>query len=219
MTSALSVAQSQAHISTPGLQQGISVEETVTRNAIPMPAADDENAWIVAVTADGRIYFGVEPMTPDSLMEKMRSTPRHRDAMLYIKADSRAPFAVVEKVLDVARKNLFPSAVLLTSQHESAAPGAIASPKGLEISLALPPTPAFVTVQINRDGSTSKFAVNNMAVNSDALQVALKRGLQGRSGGIAMVKSSGQVPFSEVALVIDVARSMNANVVLGAEGP
>jgi biopolymer transport protein ExbD len=194
--SALSVAQSQAQISTPALQQGISVEEAVTRNAIPMPAADDENAWIVAVTADGHIYFNLEEMTPDSLIEKMRSTPRHRDAMLYIKADGQAPFAVVQKVFDVARKDLFTSVVLLTSQHESAAPGAIVSPKGLEISLVASTDSISVTVQIDGD---SRFAVNHMVVKDSALQTALKRGLQDRSGGTVMLKSRDKFPFPKLS--------------------
>jgi len=57
------------------LQKGISVQLAVTSNAAPMPDADSEEAWIVAVAADGRMYFGIDPVTPEGLADKMKSRP------------------------------------------------------------------------------------------------------------------------------------------------
>ena len=42
------------------LRQGVSVQMARTTNATAYPAADNADAWIVAVTADGRLYFGVK---------------------------------------------------------------------------------------------------------------------------------------------------------------
>ena len=98
------------------LQQGVSVQLAPTANALPMPAADNEDAWIVAITADGKVYFGVDPVDPASLADVMKSRPRKREQMLYIKADARTPFANVARVLEAGRKVWFDTPILLTSQ-------------------------------------------------------------------------------------------------------
>ncbi len=60
---------------TPALQQGVSVQMAMTNHAQPVPAADDQDAWVIAVTADGKLYFGAHPETSEGLLEKMKSTP------------------------------------------------------------------------------------------------------------------------------------------------
>ena len=59
----------------------------------------------------------------------MKTHPRNREAKLYIKADARAPFTSVEKVIDVGRQALFQTPVLLTSQREPIAAGTVVPPK------------------------------------------------------------------------------------------
>src|SRR5579864_1762455 len=130
-SSAMPAALSQAQ----AMRQGVSVQLAPTSNATPMPEADSEDAWIVAVTADGRIYFGTEPATPASLADEMKGGSRNRDAKLYVKADARASFGDVEKVANVAKSDLFESAVLLTNQNETSALGKLVAPKGLEVLL------------------------------------------------------------------------------------
>src|SRR5215472_10099283 len=83
---------------TPALRRGVSVQEAVTQHATTMPEADEDDAWVVAVTADGKLYFGADPVTADSLFDVMKARPRKRSAKLYIKADARAPFGKVERV-------------------------------------------------------------------------------------------------------------------------
>ena len=128
---------------TPTLQRGVSVELASAKSAQPMPAADDADAWIITVTADGRLYFGVDPVTPAALRQQMIRTPRKRSQRLYVKADARASFANVQKALDAASTAEFESPVLLVSQDNPsqaspnqdspANPGTMVSPKGLEI--------------------------------------------------------------------------------------
>jgi len=50
---------------TPALRRGVSVQEAVTQHATTMPEADEDDAWVVAVTADGKLYFGADPVTAD----------------------------------------------------------------------------------------------------------------------------------------------------------
>ncbi len=48
------------------LRQGISVRMPVTSSATTMSEADNEDAWIIGVTHDGGVYFGVDPVTPET---------------------------------------------------------------------------------------------------------------------------------------------------------
>src|SRR5271157_5364090 len=95
------------------LRKGISVEMARTTNAAPMPEADDANAWIVTVRRDGAVYFGTDAVTPEGLLDRMTRTPRNRAQKLFIKADARAPFAGVQRVLQAGRTVGFDAPVLL----------------------------------------------------------------------------------------------------------
>jgi len=134
LTYALAIALFAAPGIAQQLHEGVSVQMATTTSAKPMSAADDEDARIVAVTADARFYFGTSQFTAEGLSGQMKTTPRRRDQNLYIKADAHAAFASVEKVLNAARAG-FNTAVLLTSQPEPVAPGKIVPPKGLKVSL------------------------------------------------------------------------------------
>lgn len=137
----------------PAMQKGISVQLAITNNANPMPAADQGDAWVVTITRDGSIYFGTDKITSEKLHNKMKRTPRRRDAKFYIKSDARAPFARIEKVLDEARVG-FNVVVFLTSQREPAAPGKIAAPKGLEVSIGPESTIGAAVVELLSTGQS-----------------------------------------------------------------
>jgi biopolymer transport protein TolR len=199
------------------MRQGVSVQMAKTTNATPMPDADNEDACIVAVTAEGRLFFGVKPVTPESLAEEMKTTPRHRDQGLYIKADARASFDFVEKVLNAAKRDLFESAVLLTNQNEAPALGKMVAPKGLEVLLTSAPSDA-VVVELNNSGQPRPaLKVNNQEIAWSDLQTTLNQSLQNRSDRIVEIKAEGSLPFAQVAQVIDACGSIKATVVLPAE--
>jgi biopolymer transport protein ExbD len=193
------------------LQKGISVEMAVTANATPMPEADDANAWIVAVARDGSIYFGTEKVTPEGLAEAMKSRPRNREQKLYIKADARAPFAEVQRILQAGRAVGFDAPVLLTSQPEQPAPGAIVPPRGLEVPVRVPSSTEAIVVQISVSSRPSpRLTVNGADVSDAALAGMLRRMLQSRSEKIVVLKAEGQLPFVQVAHVIDLCRGAGA---------
>ncbi len=116
------------------LQKGISVQLAPTRSAVPVPEADKPDALIITVTNTGSLYFGIEPVTPGSLAEKLKGH-LSRTENLYIKADARAPYASVVKVLDTARAAGVAGVTLLTTQPMTAQAGAGVSPEGIELEL------------------------------------------------------------------------------------
>ena len=195
------------------LRQGVSVNMAVTSSAAPMPEADNLDAWIVAVTPDGSVYFGVDLVTPSRLAEKMKSIPRRRDQKLYIKADARAPFADVRGVFTAAHDVGFDAAVLLTFQTESPTPGTVVPPKGLEVQIAPHSNAATIVVQVNA-GQPPTFLVNDQETPAAALQDTLRRLLQNRSDTPVLVKTHGPASFAAVVQVIDACHSIGGKVML-----
>ena len=118
------------------MQKGISVELAPTSSAVPAPDADKPGALIITVTDAGKIYFGIDPVAPGSLAEKLKGRASDRAQNLYIKADARAPYACVVKVLDAARAVGVAGVTLLTTQPKTIPAGTVVSPEGIEMDLA-----------------------------------------------------------------------------------
>jgi len=117
------------------MQPGIRVELAHTSSAVPAPDADSQNALIVTVTESGKLHLGIDPIAPDSLAEKFKALPA-RTQNLYLKADARAPYASVVRVLDAAHAANIANITLLTSQPKTAQGEAVVLPEGIEIELA-----------------------------------------------------------------------------------
>ncbi len=197
------------------MQRGVSVQMAVTTSAASVPAADNEDAWIVAVTGDNDIYFGIDPVTPQDLLDTMKTRPRNRSQELYIKADGRASFATVEQVLAAARKDLFKRVVLLTGQSSGAEPGTTVPPKGLTVQL-FSTAPAAVMVEIAPSHGSPTLRIDSQEVPLKALQHKLEELLQDRREVVAL--KPGNVPFADVVHVVDVCHmSGGVPVLLGPE--
>lgn len=210
------VSVPRTHGQSPTLQKGVSVQMVPTTHAEPMPAADNLDAWVIAVAAEGRLYFGANPMTPEALIEWMKTHPRHRDAKLYIKADARAPFSDVEEALQAARVDLFATAVLLTAQTQPSAPGTMVPPKGLEVMLGPVPSGRVATlVQLGSSGAQPSLTVNDDEVSGSDLEGTLKEHFQKGDDKLILLKADPKLPFEQVAQVIDSCRATGAKVFLG----
>ncbi|MGH9664577.1 MAG: ExbD/TolR family protein, partial [Bryobacteraceae bacterium] len=88
-------------------------------NAIAMQAADKEDAVLIAVTRDGKVFLspGNSKVTPDELPPKVRDLLTNKlDKMCYIKADSRARYEIIENVVDNLRAAGVDDIGLLTEQ-------------------------------------------------------------------------------------------------------
>jgi biopolymer transport protein ExbD len=198
------------------MQKGISVQMAASRHAAPMPEADQENAWVVTVTTDGRIYFGVEAVTPETLTRQMQIRPRNRAAKLYVKADAGAPFSSVRQVLYAARVDLFDDVVLLTSQPEPAppstiVPGTIVPPKGLEVWIGTEAGSNLIAVQIGSAEGSATLKINNQPVAPAMLQSRLGHIFDDRGGRVVVLTAAGDVPFAQVVRAIDASRAAGAS--------
>jgi hypothetical protein len=110
----------------PVLREGISVQMPVAEHAVEMRAADELDATVVVITADGKVFVGTTPAEPGALSNLMAET-------IYVKADSRAPFQNVLAVLNVLRGK---SVVLLAAAPTSAAKNGITPPYGIRLSVS-----------------------------------------------------------------------------------
>lgn len=190
------------------LQRGISVQMATSSHAAAMPEADNENAWIVAVTSDGRIFLGTDQVTAEGLAEQMKMRPRNRDAKLYIKADADSPFHTVRQVLHSARAVFFDDAVLLTSQPEASQPGTIVPPKGLEVWIGSEAGSNLVAVQVG----SSAVKVNDEPVAPSALQGKMARIFDRRTGArIVTLRADGHVLYRQMVDAIDACRAAGAS--------
>src|ERR1035437_1601813 len=78
---------------TPMLQKGVSVDMVKSVNPRSMPDADKEDAVLVAVTRDGRLYLGSDQIRLEDLGKAVRDKIASRvDKTVYIKSDARAKF-------------------------------------------------------------------------------------------------------------------------------
>ena len=130
-----SVAQQPGGTVAP-LRQGISVNLPVTRNATPVPDADNQDSLIVAVTREGGVYLGLRRMTEPALTAAVRvGLSNQASKQLYIKVDARTSYANVGKVLDAVRAAQVDSVILLTSQSSPAQADGRVAPQGLKVLL------------------------------------------------------------------------------------
>jgi biopolymer transport protein ExbD/biopolymer transport protein TolR len=105
---------------TPMLQHGVNVNMAQVNNPLAMPDADKEDALLVVVMQDGKIYFGTEQVTLDVLTEKVKDRLANRvDKRVYLRADKRAKFKYVVDVVDDVRSAGVDQLGLLTEQKKT----------------------------------------------------------------------------------------------------
>ncbi len=102
---------------TPMLSKGVSVDLVKTKHPIAMQNADKDDAVLVAVTRDGRVFLNTTQMTLDNVTSKVKDMLTNRlDKTVYIKSDSRAKFEKVVEVIDNVRTAGVDNLGLLTEQ-------------------------------------------------------------------------------------------------------
>lgn len=89
---------------TPMLSKGVSVDLAKTLNPIAMQDADKEDAVVIAVTRDGKVFLGSKQINPADLAPKVKDLLANRlDKTCYIKSDARARYERVVEVVDNLR--------------------------------------------------------------------------------------------------------------------
>ena len=89
--------------------------------AVKTPAALRDDAMIVTVRRDGRIYFGSDELTGDQLPVRFReSVHSGSERKVYIQADARARYKEVAEVLDGIRVAGISNVAFLTDRRSPA---------------------------------------------------------------------------------------------------
>jgi len=105
---------------TPMLQKGVSVDLAKVNSPTAMPDADKEDALIVAVMRDGKLFFGNDRVEADQLTQKVKDRLANRvDKRVYVRADARAKYGSVVEVVDNVRAAGVDDLGLLTDQKKS----------------------------------------------------------------------------------------------------
>ena len=107
---------------TPMLTKGAPVEMVKAKNPIAMQAADKEDAILIAITRDSKVFLspGNKQVNSEDLPGKVRDLLTNRtDKTVYIKADKRAKYEKVEDVIDNLRAAGVDELGLLTEGRNS----------------------------------------------------------------------------------------------------
>jgi len=110
---------------TPMLQKGVSVDLARVHNPRLMNAADKEDATILAITRDGKVYLGSDAITIDKITAKVKDRVADKlDKTVYIKSDARAKYGDVVTVVDAVRAAGVDAIGLLAEKVQTRAAGA-----------------------------------------------------------------------------------------------
>jgi len=102
---------------TPMLQKGTTVELAKTHNPTDMPAADHDDAVLVAVTRDGKYWLNADKVTIDQLATKVNDLlARKMDKTVFVRSDARVKYGDVVSVVDTIRNAGVDKVGLLTER-------------------------------------------------------------------------------------------------------
>jgi biopolymer transport protein ExbD len=89
---------------TPLLTKDIPVDMAAAANSRDMQDADKDDAIVVAVTRDGRIYLGSTNVQKEDLTGQIKDRIANRlDKTVYVRSDARAKYGDVVAVVDEIR--------------------------------------------------------------------------------------------------------------------
>lgn len=129
-------------------------------NAIAMPDAAKEDAIVVTVTRDTRVWLGQSKTDIEILNSQLRNLATEKiNHTMYLRADARAQFRVVEDVIDSMRAAGANDVGLLTGKKDEAAKKEYFAcskppdmPRGLDVlTFSLPETKQLVPTRIPHD--------------------------------------------------------------------
>ncbi len=106
---------------TPMLQKGQSVDLAPVDNPKDMPDADKDDAVLLAVMRDGTIFLGMEKINVPDITRRVADMVAGRlDKTVFVKADARAQYGNVVKVVDEVRSAGVDNIGLLTEKSRDA---------------------------------------------------------------------------------------------------
>ncbi len=110
---------------TPMLQKGTSVNMAKAYNTRDMQDADKEDAVLLAITKDGKIFLGPDRIEPNQITTTVKDRIADKlDKTVYVKSDQNAKYGVVVEVVDNVRAAGVDSLGLLTEKRTESHPPA-----------------------------------------------------------------------------------------------
>jgi biopolymer transport protein ExbD/biopolymer transport protein TolR len=104
---------------TPMLQKGVAVDLPKTTNPREMQDEEKEDAVVVGVTRDSKVYLGSDQVSPADLGPKIRDKiEKKSDKTVFIRADARAKYGVVVDAIDNIRTAGVDQLGLITDQRQ-----------------------------------------------------------------------------------------------------
>jgi biopolymer transport protein TolR len=104
---------------TPMLNNKVNVTLPTANAAIIMDNANKEDAVIVAVTRDGRVFLGADQVTIDDLGPKISAKLENKtDKEVFLRADERANYGKVMDAVDGIRSAGVSELGLITEQRD-----------------------------------------------------------------------------------------------------
>ena len=104
---------------TPMINNKVNVDLPTVSNAVVMENANKEDAVTVAVTRDGRIFLGADPVSPDDMGAKISAKLENQTTKeVYMRADNRAVYGKVMDAVDGIRAAGVSQLGLLTEKRD-----------------------------------------------------------------------------------------------------
>lgn len=104
---------------TPMLTNKVSIDLAKVNNAIRMPDAEKDDAIVIAVTRDGKLFLGQNLISAADLAQQVGTRLENKtDKTVYVRADARAQFKAVEDAIDDVRSAGVDQVGLLTQKIE-----------------------------------------------------------------------------------------------------
>ena len=104
---------------TPMLTKGLSVELAKVTSPSDMPNADKDDAVIVGISADGKVYLGNTQSDISQIADQVRDRISNKlDKTVFVKSDGRAKYGTVVKVVDEIRSAGVDNVGLLTDKSD-----------------------------------------------------------------------------------------------------
>ena len=224
-----SAAQNRQQIAETFRYNMVAVDLANAEHPVPMPGAGSDDALVVAVTRDGRVFLGPDLVDPAELGSRIRANRTERAGeTIYLRADRRAQYRDVENAIEAMRSAGAAVVGLLTQRREDAQPGDllwIGNPLiksvGLEVSFPSPPkTPArgsspsdrtIVVQVIYRPNAAPAYKINAADVAHADLQSRLNEIFANRAERVMFIKGDDNLNFSDIVEVIDIGRASNVD--------
>jgi biopolymer transport protein ExbD/biopolymer transport protein TolR len=105
---------------TPMLQKGVSVDMAKADNARDLQDADKDDAIIIAVSRDGKLYLGTTQIELNDITTRVKDLIANRlDKTVFVRSDARAKYGDVVKAVDEVRSAGVDHLGLLTEKNRS----------------------------------------------------------------------------------------------------